>query len=41
MISIGVIKRGKYGERLVQNIKKNSDFKVASIDIPESLTELI
>jgi hypothetical protein len=41
MISIGVITRGKYGHRLIENIKKNSDFKVLSIDIPESLPYFI
>ncbi len=41
MISIGVVARGKYGKRLIENIKKNSDFSVSSIEFPESLPELI
>lgn len=41
MVSIGVVTRGKYGLRLVENIKKNSDFKVSSIQIPESLPDFI
>ncbi len=41
MISIGVITRGKYGRRLVETIKNNSDFRVSSIEIPESLPDFI
>ncbi|MGB8217934.1 MAG: DUF166 family protein [Candidatus Methanoperedens sp.] len=41
MISIGVITRGKYGLRLIENIKKNSDFKVSTIEIPDSLPDFI
>lgn len=41
MITIGVITRGKYGHRLIENIKQNSDFKVSTIEIPESLPDLI
>ncbi|MCZ7405856.1 MAG: DUF166 domain-containing protein [Candidatus Methanoperedens sp.] len=41
MISISVITRGKYGHRLIENIKKNSDFKVSTIEIPESLPDFI
>ncbi len=41
MISIGVISRGKYGLRLIENIKKNFDFKVSSIQIPELLPDFI
>ncbi len=41
MISIGVISRGKYGLRLIENIKKNSDFMVSSIQIPEQLPDFI
>ena len=41
MITIGVITRGKYGHRLIENIKKNSDFEVYSIQIPESLPDFI
>ncbi len=41
MISIGVISRGKYGIRLIENIKKNSDFKVSSIELPDELPDFI
>ena len=41
MISIGLITRGKYGHRLIENIKKKSDFKVSTIEIPESLPDFI
>jgi hypothetical protein len=41
MITIGVITRGKYGHRLIENIKKNSGFKVSTIEIPESLPDFI
>jgi hypothetical protein len=41
MTSIGVIARGKYGLRLIENIKNNSDFKVSSIEIPEELPDFI
>ncbi len=41
MISISVITRGKYGHRLIENIKKNSDFKVSTIEIPEFLPDFI
>ncbi|VVB85261.1 Thymidylate synthase [uncultured archaeon] len=41
MISIGVVTRGKYGRRLIENIKTNSDFSVSSIELPESLPDFI
>ncbi|MFZ3383291.1 MAG: DUF166 family protein [Candidatus Methanoperedens sp.] len=41
MISIGVITRGKYGLRLIDNIRNNSGFKVSSIQLPESLPGFI
>ncbi len=41
MISIGVITRGKYGRRLVETIKNNSDFRVTSIEFPEELPDFI
>lgn len=41
MISIGVITRGKYGLRLIENIKSNSNFNVSSIELPESLPDFI
>lgn len=41
MISIGVIARGKYGLRLIENIKNNSEFRVSSIEIPGELPDYI
>lgn len=41
MISIGVVTRGKYGRRLIENIKRNSDFPVSSIELPGSLPDFI
>ncbi len=41
MMSIGVITRGKYGKRLVENIKKNSNFRISSIELPEAVPEFI
>lgn len=41
MITIGVITRGKYGVRLIENIKKNSDLRVIPDSIPETLPDLI
>jgi len=41
MISIGVITRGKYGLRLIENVRKNSDFRVSSIELPEKLPDFI
>jgi hypothetical protein len=41
MISIGVVIRGKYGRRLIENIEQNSDFRVSSIELPESLPDFI
>ena len=41
MISIGVITRGKYGRRLIENIKRNSGLSVTSIEFPESLPDFI
>ncbi len=41
MISIGVITRGKYGLRLIENIKTNSGFEVSSAELPESLPDFI
>ena len=41
MISIGVVIRGKYGRRLIENIKNNSDHSVSSIELPESLPDFI
>jgi hypothetical protein len=41
MISIGVVTRGKYGRRLIKNVKSNSEFSVSSIELPESLPDFI
>lgn len=41
MISIGVVTRGKYGRRLIKNVKSNSEFRVYSIELPESLPDFI
>jgi hypothetical protein len=41
MISVGVITRGKYGLRLIEIVRKNSDFKVSSIELPEKLSDFI
>jgi len=38
---VGVVTRGKYGERLIETIKKRSDFEVVSIDIPQFLPDFI
>lgn len=41
MTSIGVITRGKYGRRLIESIKSKLEFKVSSIELPESLPDFI
>ena len=41
MITIGVLTRGKYGKRLIANIRKNSDFDVISQELPETMPEFI
>ncbi|MCX9083552.1 MAG: DUF166 domain-containing protein [Candidatus Methanoperedens sp.] len=41
MLSIGVITRGKYGLRLIENVRKNSNFKISSVEIPENLPDFI
>lgn len=38
---VGVVTRGKYGERLIETIKKRSDFEVVSIDVPQFLPDFI
>jgi hypothetical protein len=40
-ISIGVVTRGKYGQRLIDTIKDKTDFQVASAEIPEELPGFI
>ncbi len=41
MLSIGIITRGKYGNRALVNIKKHSDFRVYSAEIPDILPDFI
>jgi len=41
MISIGVITRGKYGLRLIDNVRNNSNFKISSIGLPGKLPDFI
>lgn len=41
MITIGVLTRGKYGLRLIENIRNNSSFTVSSLEVPESLPDFI
>lgn len=41
MLSICVITRGKYGIRLIENIRKNSAFKISAIDVPAALPDFI
>ncbi len=41
MLSIGVITRGKYGLRLIENIRVQSNFNVSAIALPESLPDFI
>lgn len=41
MISIGVITRGKYGLRIIENVRNNSNFKISSIELPEKLPDFI
>jgi hypothetical protein len=38
---VGVVKRGKYGERLIDTIKKHTDFQVVSADVPQYLPGFI
>jgi hypothetical protein len=38
---VGVVKRGKYGERLIETIKNHTDFQVVSIDVPAFLPGFI
>ncbi|AKB52878.1 Thymidylate synthase [Methanosarcina barkeri str. Wiesmoor] len=35
MTVIGVITRGKYGHRLIETVRENSDFSVVTADLPE------
>ena len=38
---VGVVTRGKYGERLIETIKKMTDFEVVSVDLPQALPNFI
>jgi hypothetical protein len=38
---VGVVKRGKYGERLIETIKKRTNFGVVSAEVPTYLPEFI
>jgi len=38
---VGVVKRGKYGERLLETIKTRTDFAVVSVDVPQVLPGFI
>ena len=38
---VGVVKRGKYGERLIQVIKDRTNFQVVSTDVPQDLPGFI
>jgi hypothetical protein len=38
---VGVIKRGKYGERLIQIIKERTDFQVFFAEVPQYLPDFI
>jgi len=41
MISVGLITRGIYGLRLIENVKNNSNFRISSIELPEKLPDFI
>ncbi len=38
---VGVVKRGKYGERLLETIKSKTDFQVVSAEVPQQLPGFI
>ena len=38
---VGVVKRGKYGERLIETITKHTDFQVVSVEVPQVLPGFI
>jgi hypothetical protein len=38
---VGVVKRGKYGERLIETIKERTNFRVISAEVPISLPGFI
>lgn len=41
LMLVGVVKRGKYGERLIDTIKKHTDFQVVSAEVPQYLPGFI
>ena len=38
---VGVVRRGKYGERLIETIKKHTDFQVISVEVQQILPGFI
>jgi thymidylate synthase len=40
-MQVGVVTRGKYGERLIETIKERTDFGVVSVSVPEHLPGFI
>lgn len=40
-MKIGVVTRGKYGERLLDIIKKRTDFVLESVEVPQLLPDFI
>ena len=38
---VGVVTRGKYGERLIETIRKRTDFEVVFVDLPQTLPDFI
>jgi hypothetical protein len=38
---VGVVKRGKYGERLIETLRQHTDFEVVSAEVPEELPGFI
>ncbi|HWQ18733.1 MAG TPA: DUF166 domain-containing protein [Methanotrichaceae archaeon] len=38
---VGVVTRGKYGERLIETIRQRTDFQVASAEVPAQLPSFI
>jgi hypothetical protein len=38
---VGVVTRGKYGERLIETIREHTDFEVISVEVPEFLPDFI
>lgn len=38
---VGVVKRGKYGERLIETIRNRTDFQVVSAEVPQFLPDFI